>query len=133
MNLYKWESGMSNTVKVLLLSIALGVLMIGGGIGALIVNNRMIADRQIRAETVAKKEKDDAESKQRAEELVSQAVLNGCLQRAEDAYWSYVKINATSTKQTPDGPVYTAYQNTWDYADKQRQSAKDDCYKAQSN
>jgi hypothetical protein len=117
------------TERVLLLSLLIVVLLVGGGIGAVVVNNRMVSDRQARAAAQkaadAKKAKEDAEGL----EYVRSLARSACLQRAEDAYWTYVKLNATNSKQQADGTiVYTAFQDVWDNAERQRQSAKSDCY-----
>lgn len=120
---------MDKTVKILLLSTVLVLILVGGGIGALVINNRMATEREAKAQEQRREEREETEQKERAQKLVEQAILDGCLQRAEEAYWSYVKLNATSTRQTPDGPVYTAYQNTWDHAETLRKNAKDECHR----
>ena len=53
-----------------------------------------------------------------------------CLNKAESDYWSFVKINSTSTEQTADGPVYYANQDVWDTASNNRENAKNECYRA---
>lgn len=55
--------------------------------------------------------------------------LDLCIAKADENYWSYIKLNATNTKETSDGPVYTALQNVWDTADNRKQDEINNCHK----
>lgn len=115
--------------KTVLAVVIVAILIVGGIIGGIIINNRMALDRQVKLQAREEKQKAEAESKRESEELMKTVARNGCLQRADDYYWEYIKLNATSTKQGADGPVYTAYQATWDIAESTRKNAKDECFR----
>ena len=56
--------------------------------------------------------------------------LSTCLQQSEDAYWAYVKANATSATPQADGTtMYSAHQPVWDTANNNRTTAKNECYR----
>jgi len=55
--------------------------------------------------------------------------LQNCLDEAENSYWSFVKLNAESSRETDEGIVYTAQQNVWDTATTNKQKDEDSCYR----
>jgi predicted membrane channel-forming protein YqfA (hemolysin III family) len=64
----------------------------------------------------------------------SQNQLSTCLQQSEDAYWAYVKANASSATPQADGTtMYGAHQPVWDTADNNRTTAKNECYRRYPN
>ncbi len=52
--------------------------------------------------------------------------LKNCIASAEEIYWDYVRNNKIS--EDNDTGMITASQNTWDRAEKKKQSALDVCY-----
>ncbi|MCK4592585.1 hypothetical protein KAT63_04075 [Candidatus Parcubacteria bacterium] len=69
-----------------------------------------------------KEEKEDVEM----EELRKKVNLELCLETAEDAYWSYIKLNGTLADE--EKGTYNAYQSDWDEAEKRKKSIEDKCF-----
>lgn len=70
------------------------------------------------------KEKD---SQERATKAANEVELNICLSEANDAYWSYVKLNGTAV-EGQEG-VYNASAYTWDEAQRRKDKAESVCFK----
>lgn len=69
-----------------------------------------------------------AEQESNQKEQLLQNKLDTCLQAADDDYWSFVKLNKKSSKTQKDGSVvYTASQEIWNTAEKNKQKAIDNC------
>jgi flagellar basal body-associated protein FliL len=120
---------MDKTTKILIWATAMMIILISGGITAIVLNNRFHTERDnALAQQQAQQKKSEQEQKQR------QATSNTfsrtfCVSSANTAYWDYVKLNAISTTTDSNGqPVYRALQTTWDTADKQKQEALNNCY-----
>jgi len=89
------------------------------------VQKQAEVDRQAQAQQVQQAQQAETNAKS-ARELQ----LSTCLQQSEDAYWAYVKANATSATPQADGTtMYRAYQPVWDTADNNRTTAKNECYR----
>jgi len=118
--------GKKHTVQLVATIAVILALLAGFGYYSLYKNqeNQAAAQEQARVEQVQKAQRDAASAKSAQE-----SNLSFCLQQADDNYWKYVKLNATSTKETADGPVYTAYQPVWDAAENTRTTAKDECFR----
>lgn len=69
----------------------------------------------------------DTKAKAEGEKTLNEALLDGCLADADTHYWSYVKLNGTEIPNKPG--TYNAPTSVWDYADKQKKSALDECYR----
>lgn len=119
----------NNTVKVMLLSVILVVVVLGGVLAVVVVNNNMKREAQAEQREAALEEENKKERAANAAKLTRDADRRACIQAAEDAYQSYVKLNAISKKQTPEGEVYSAPQEVWDNAEAQKKTATDDCYR----
>jgi|GEM_PF-5108053 len=119
----------NDTVKIMILAVILAVVLVGGGLAVVIVNNNMQRD----AKAAEQKQKADEAQAAQSAAFLTTTNRNACLKQADDNYWNYVKLNATSTTQTDNGPVYKAYQNVWDTADSRKKTDTDNCYKQYPN
>lgn len=60
------------------------------------------------------------------EKILTQIHIDTCLSKADKDYWSYMKVNGKINETTG---LITANTSHWDYADKEKQQAIDNCYK----
>lgn len=128
-NLGARDPGLENqrhTIKPLLWITAIPALAIGYYFGIalpsyndarLALERERYSDEQRRRTEEASKEQQDATFRQR--------LLETCLDAAESAYWTYVKLNGTELK---DGKV-RAPMNVWNTADKRKNDDRDACFK----
>lgn len=123
----KYTEGKKRTINTIAIIGIVLSLLAGVGYYAFYHNaqKQAEADRQAQAQQVQKEQQAQADAKSARE-----FQLSTCLQQAEDAYWAYVKVNATSAKPQADGTtLYQAYQPVWDTADSNRTTAKNECYR----
>lgn len=87
-------------------------------------------DNSRRAEQINREQqaKEDAQKAQ-DEKLRTDYLRGECLDESDKEYWSYIKLNSINTRQTKDGPVYTAPQSAWDRAADTKKQATDKCYR----
>ncbi|HET9411305.1 MAG TPA: hypothetical protein VFO38_00430 [Candidatus Saccharimonadales bacterium] len=126
-------SASNNTVKIMALTVILAVVLVGGALAVVIVNNNMQRDTKAADQVAEQKRKTDEAQAAQSAAFLTTTNRNACLKQADDNYWNYVKLNATSTTQTDNGPVYKAYQNVWDTADSRKKTDTDNCYKQYPN
>jgi hypothetical protein len=100
-------------------------------IGAVIIAVSIIISQSMKQNSIEKQqrleialEQEKITEQKRAEELRT-AGLNLCLSLATDRYWEYMELNGT---KKDDGTVW-AQNSVWDRAEKQKQTAIDNCYK----
>jgi len=108
--------------KQITVAIIIGSLLIGGGI---IISQKMkqnSIERQQTAKIEAERELKKAEE---LKELYRQIDLSDCIGQAEREYWRYMEINGT---KKDDGTIW-ALNSYWDRAEKNKQTAIDNCYR----
>ncbi len=71
------------------------------------------------------KEKESLAEKNNQEHELNASLLQSCLDGAEDAYWTYVKLNGKAIPNKPG--TYTAPLYVWDNAAKQKKDAIGEC------
>lgn len=75
------------------------------------------------------KEREEAAAAKEEEQTINDSSRNQCLIEAEDAYNSYIKLNAIDSYEKGDETIYTADQEVWDTASEDRTTAKNECYR----
>lgn len=103
-------------------TILIASIIIGGFYYASQVSKQKSIERQQQIEI---QEKAKVEQAEKMKDLYKQQDLYNCLERAETAYWAYMKLNGT---EKADGTI-NAYTSVWDTAKKDKQTAIDNCYK----
>jgi len=120
---------MNKDKLILPVTILLAAIIIGGFIYASQTAKQQSIERQQRIELEAKQAELQAEKEQqdkiKQEEELKQLNLSYCLEKADEAYLSYLKLNGTTNK---DGSVTTPTYIS-DIANKNKQNDKDNCYK----
>lgn len=121
---------LDKTTKILIWVTVMVIVLVAGGITAVILNNRFHTERDnALAEQGAQQKKAEQKEKQ-AKASSDNFGRSVCVSLANTSYWDYVKINATRTTTGADGqPVYYMPQSNWDFADKQKQESLNNCYK----
>jgi len=122
-----------NTVKIMVLAVLLALVLVGGALAIVIVNNNMQCESQAAQQAAEQQRKDEETEKERNKNDANTALRGICLGEADKDYWEYVKLNAMSTRETDDGPVYTASQQVWDTAAENKKTATDECYRQYPN
>lgn len=116
-----------NTLTMIVI-IGIGLSLIAGGLYYIFYSNLQTqaeAERQSQARQI-----EDEQKAQKDARDFRQLELDTCIQRAEDDYMSYVKLNATKATPQPDGgTVYSASAFVWETAEKGRTTAKNECYR----
>jgi hypothetical protein len=115
--------------------IFLSVLLVMGTVVALyFVNDNSIKQAQKQEQEQIKADKKAVEEKASNDKFVNNLNRSACTRAADNDYWSYVKINATSSKEDSGGQIlYTAPKIVWDTADSNKQQAVSNCYREYPN
>ncbi len=82
-------------------------------------------DKQLKQQTEELEFEKDQEEQAERDKNFQEMMLNACLQDADDAYWSYMKLNGT---EQDDGSI-NALTRFWDAAEKNKQSDISNCFK----
>ena len=73
------------------------------------------------------KEKKEKETSEALAKFQRDAALEECIESADDAYWSYIKLN--DGKEVAGKPgVYTASKASWDEAARRKKAKLDECF-----
>ncbi len=116
--------------KIFVLVILVSLILVGGILAAVIVNNRFTTERQNQHAQQEQKQKQDEQKQKKDQANSTRFTRSFCLSRADTAYEDYLKINSTSTYTDANGQtIYNMPQSNWNFADKQKQEAYDNCYK----
>jgi len=86
-------------------------------------------NEQLKKEQLAEEIKQEEQKAAQSQQLVRDTELNACLQRAENDYWKFAELNATSVKQGDDGPIYTMTESNWATADSKKKADEEACYR----
>ncbi len=108
--------------KQIITAIIIGALIVSGG---LIISQSMkqnSIERQQTAKIEAEKELKKAEE---LNELYRQVDLSDCIGQADIEYWDYMRLNGTKK----DNGIIWAQNSIWDRAEKNKQTAIDNCYR----
>lgn len=117
----------------MVLAILLSLILVGGALAIVIVNNNMQRENQTTQQAAEQRRKDDEAENERTKAEANSTLRSMCLERADKYYWEYVKLNASNTQQTDNGPVYRASQQVWDTASENKKMATDECYRQYPN
>ena len=76
-----------------------------------------------------KKESAEKEAKNTAsfDAIAREVELEGCINKADSNYWTYVKLNGQEVENKPG--TYTALQRVWDSAAKTKKAELDECHR----
>lgn len=131
---------MTSQIRVILLALCcLSFLVVAASVSyyyavALPRHNREALDfeREKYAAQVAESDRKRKEAEEKAkwekdEMAANQFLLNDCLKQADDAYWSYMRLNGEEVEGKPG--VITAKQYIWDTAAKDKKRRQDECYR----
>jgi len=74
-----------------------------------------------------KKERPDREAKDAERKSTNEALLQSCLETADQNYWIYIKLNGTAVPGKLG--TYNAPMTTWNYADKKKEQDIAECHR----
>jgi uncharacterized membrane protein len=78
------------------------------------------------------KQQEESEQTEKIRRSAKTKTLNVCLSSAEEAGSNYLRLNGTVTKNQDGEDLVQASHDVFEYADKIRETAKEDCYKRYS-
>lgn len=114
--------------KTLILVVVLAVILVAGGLGAIVLNNHFVTERQTKLQNEKTNQLKAEQDAKDASDASERFRVSLCKADAETQYWNYVKLNATSTKKDADGQdIYYMPQSNWDFAEKQKQNSISNC------
>jgi hypothetical protein len=99
-------------------------VVLGGSFLGVQINKQDSIERQAQAKIDLEYELDQD---RKAEESLRKLELGWCLDDAEEAYWSYIRLNGTEVKGKED--VWNAYPYQWDTAQERKDALEDKCFK----
>ncbi len=116
--------------KIFVVVILAVLILVGGLLTAIIINNRFTTERQNQRAQQEQQQKQKEEEQKQGQVNKNRSGRLACISFANSAYDDYLKVNATSTSIGADGQtIYYMPQHNWDFAEKQKKDAYDNCYK----
>ncbi|MCK9544952.1 MAG: hypothetical protein M0R03_23295 [Novosphingobium sp.] len=94
-------------------------------------NERKVEEQKLALEEKEMKFKMEQELKAETDKAYNKILLNSCLEKAEDAYWSYAELNGVGKRYDEDGILMAQYK--WDIAEENKEKDIDNCYRKYSN